>query len=103
MPIGFGIGVSHAPGMYLKSEQDWDRVWGLLSLDRGIPQPAKVSEEKGEKLQDWFRRLEAGDAELKPQYDAYDPNLLIIIGGEQNEMFDRSNVPQIMVFLGAHE
>ena len=103
MPIGFGIGVSHAPGMYLKTEQDWDRVWELLSLDRGVPQPAKVSEEKGEVLKDWFRRIDAGHAELKRQYDAYNPDVLIIIGGDQGEMFDRSNVPQLMFFLGAHE
>lgn len=103
MPIGFGIGVSHAPGMYLYTEKDWDRVWELLSLDRGIPQPAKVSEEKGEKLEDMIRRIDAGHKELKRQYDAYDPELLIIIGGDQTEMFDRSNVPQLMFFLGERE
>jgi len=89
--------------MYLKTEQDWNRVWELLSLDRGVPQPAKVLEETGEVLQDWFRRIDAGHAELKRQYDAYDPDVLIIIGGDQSEMFDRSNVPQFMFFLGEHE
>ncbi len=103
MPIGFGIGVSHAPGMYLKAESDWDRVWELLSLDRGVPQPAKVADEKGEVLQDWFRRIDAGHVELKRQFDEYGADVLIIIGGDQNETFDGSNMPQIMFFLGAHE
>ncbi len=43
------------------------------------------------------RRIEAGHAELKRQFDAYSPDVLIIIGGDQTETFDSSNVPQFMV------
>jgi 3-O-methylgallate 3,4-dioxygenase len=100
MPIGFGIGVSHAPGMYMTTQEQWDALWDRLSLSRGVPQPAKVAEEKGEILQDIVKRIGAGHAELKRQYDAYNPDVLIIIGGDQTEVFDRSNVPQFMFFLG---
>lgn len=100
MPIGLGIGVSHAPGMYMKTQEAWDGLWDRLSVARGIPQPAYVAEETGAKLQDMVRRIEASHAELKRQFDAYDPEVLIIIGGDQTEMFDRSNVPQFMFFLG---
>ena len=100
MSLGLGIGVSHAPGMYMKTEEQWDRLWHILSVDRGIPQPAAVYEEKGEHLQEMIRRIDAGHTELKRVYDEYDPEILIILGGDQVEEFDRSNVPQLMMYLG---
>ncbi|NIJ09221.1 protocatechuate 4,5-dioxygenase beta chain [Sphingomonas vulcanisoli] len=89
--------------MYLKTESDWNRAWELLSLDRGVPQPASVELEDGPKLREYISRIDAGHAELKRQFDLYDPDICIIIGGDQNEMFDRSNVPQLMFFLGERE
>lgn len=100
MPIGLGIGVSHAPGMYLKTQEEWDNLWARLSVNRNIPQPAYAALETGEKLQEMVRRIQAGHDALKKAYDDYDPDVLIIIGGDQSEMFDRSNVPQMMMFLG---
>ena len=102
MPIGFGVAASHAPGMYATTEEQWDAGWHRMSLDRGIPQPASVYAESGEYLEQMIRRIQEGQAELKRAYDAYNPEIVIIFGGDQNEMFDRSNVPQIMIYLGEH-
>ncbi len=100
MPIGLGLAVSHAPGMYATSEEQWDMLWNRLSLSRGIPQPASVAEEKGGKLLEMMDRIDAGHDKLTEVFDSYRPDLLIIIGGDQTEMFDRSNVPQFMIYLG---
>ena len=100
MPIGLGLAVSHAPGMFAKTQENWDGLWERLSTGRGIPQPAYVYEETGEKLQDMINRIDASHAKLIEEFDAYKPDLLIIIGGDQSEMFDRSNVPQFMMFTG---
>lgn len=100
MPVGLGIGVSHAPGMYVKTQQEWDDLWDRLSVGPGIPQPDYVARETGEQLQEMIARIQAGHDALKKAYDDYDPELLIIIGGDQGEVFDRSNVPQLMLFLG---
>ena len=102
MPLGLGIGVSHAPGMYMKTDDEWDALWSRLSLERGIPQPASVAQETGEHLQEMVKRISAGHTELKRVFDAYDPDILVIIGGDQVEEFDRSNVPQLMMYLGEH-
>ncbi|WP_091737406.1 hypothetical protein [Phenylobacterium immobile] len=99
MPVGLGIGVSHAPGMYLKTQEEWDNLWERLSTGRGIPQPGYVARETGEKLQEMIARIQAGHDALKKAYDEYDPEILIIIGGDQSEVFDRSNVPQLMMFM----
>lgn len=100
MPVGLGIGVSHAPGMYLKTEEEWNVLWGRLSVDRGIPQPAYAARETGDNLKEMIARIQAGHDALKKAFDDYAPDILIIIGGDQVEVFDRSNVPQMMMFLG---
>ncbi|NIJ09222.1 protocatechuate 4,5-dioxygenase beta chain [Sphingomonas vulcanisoli] len=100
MPIGLGIGLSHAPGMYLSTEQEWDVLWHKLTTARGVPQPTSVSDETGDRLKEKIHRIRAAHVEVKRLYEAYAPDVLIIIGGDQTEMFDRSNVPQFMIFLG---
>lgn len=102
MPVGFGIGVSHAPGMYTSSHEQWDALWSVLSLQANIPQPAYVALESGEQLDSIIARIKAGHDALKKAYEDYDPEIVIIIGGDQTEIFDRANVPQMMIFTGAH-
>jgi len=100
MPVGLGIGVSHAPGMYLETQEQWDFLWHRLSVDRNIPQPQRAYEEQGDELKDMVRRIQHGHKALQRVFDDYKPDILIIIGGDQTEMFDRSNVPQLMMYLG---
>jgi len=100
MPIGFGIGVSHAPGMYISAPEDWDALWHRLSLSRNIPQPESVASEQGDKLRHMVARINHGHEILAAQLRAYQPDLIVVVGGDQGEMFDSSNVPQLMIHLG---
>jgi len=101
MPIGLGLAASHAAAMFRTTEEEWDQTWDRLSLSRGIPQPAYTALERGENLADMLARIDAGHKKLTAEFDRYRPDLLIIIGGDQSEMFDRSNVPQLMIYTGA--
>jgi protocatechuate 4,5-dioxygenase beta chain len=87
--------------MYSTTEEGWDQMWDRLSLSRGIPQPAYVAEETGPKLKEMIGRIQHCHAQLIEEFDAYKPDVLIIIGGDQIEMFDRSNVPQFMIYTGS--
>ena len=102
MPLDLGIAVSHAPGMYMRTEEQWNALWDLRSLSRGVPQPKHVYDITGDKWQEYVNRIDAGHAELTRVFDEYKPEVLIIIGGDQAEMFDRSNVPQFMIYTGEH-
>lgn len=102
MPVGLGLAASHAPGTYAKSQEEMDMLWDRLSLSRGIPQPAYVAEESGEKFKDMMARIDASHKAMIKAFDEYKPDILIIIGGDQTEMFDRSNVPQFMIYTGEH-
>jgi protocatechuate 4,5-dioxygenase beta chain len=86
--------------MYAKTHEEWDELWSMLSLRANIPQPASVARETGEQLDQMIARIQAGSAALKTAFDEYDPDILIIVGGDQSEVFDRSNVPQMMMYLG---
>jgi protocatechuate 4,5-dioxygenase beta chain len=88
--------------MYMRTQEQWDNLWRRLSVDRGIPQPSYVYDEQGDKLQNMVERINAGHDKLTEVFDEYKPEILIIIGGDQTEMFDRSNVPQFMIYLGDH-
>ncbi len=48
-----------------------------------------------------MKRVDAGHNKLIEVFDEYKPDALIVIGGDQTEMFDRSNVPQFMIYTGA--
>ena len=101
MPLELGIAVSHAPGTYFARPEEWESMW-QRTLSRGQPYPARVDEESGAKLSGMMSRIEAAKREVTRVFDAYAPEILIIIGGDQGEMFDRSNVPQFMIYLGSH-
>jgi protocatechuate 4,5-dioxygenase beta chain len=47
-------------------------------------------------------RIDASHKAMIKAFDEYKPDLLIVIGGDQTEMFDRSNVPQFMIYTGEH-
>ena len=69
-------------------------------LIRDTPQPASAALETETVIEDYIRRVDAAFAELREQIRRYDPELVIVIGGDQSETFDRTNVPNLMMFLG---
>ena len=73
-------GENFAIGAGTHVQEAWDVMWDRMSISRGIPQPSYVAEESGEKLKDMIARIDAGHARLIKEFDAYNPDVLIIIG-----------------------
>jgi protocatechuate 4,5-dioxygenase beta chain len=96
MPIGLGIASSHAPPA-LRAAETWDRAWQALTA--GVPQPREAFAETPEVVAGYVDRVNANFAALRERLEAYRPDLLLFIGGDQSETFDSSNVPQIMILL----
>ncbi len=97
MPIGFGIASSHAPSLTAPAER-WEAIYERLK--RKVPQPPEAAEETAEVITDYVGRIDDSFNTLKNKLKEYGAELLIIIGGDQQEMFDRSNVPNLMVYTG---
>lgn len=97
MPIGFGIASSHAPSLLAKAER-WPAIYERIV--KNVPQPKVAERETPEVIDDYVGRVHASFGKLRAELEAYNPDLLIIIGGDQSEIFDRSNVPNLMIYTG---
>ncbi len=98
MPIGFGLGSSHASFVTMKKAEEWIEYYRFLIRD--VPQPPEAALESTEIIQSHIDRVHRAFQILAAKLAEYRPDLLIIIGGDQSEMFDDSNVPNIMIYAG---
>jgi protocatechuate 4,5-dioxygenase beta chain len=98
MPIGLGLAASHHTFTIFNTVEEWENIYRLAI--RNTPQPPEAAAETPEVIQDYIRRTRRAKQMLRDQLAAYRPDLLVIIGGDQTEMFDRSNVPNFMIYTG---
>ena len=98
MPIGLGIASSHLGALNLKTAEDFERYHKNLIKD--VPPPPEAALETPEFLEDVLSRVPKAFAVLEKKLKDYGTELLIILGGDQQEMFDRSNVPNLMIYSG---
>jgi Catalytic LigB subunit of aromatic ring-opening dioxygenase len=99
--LGFGMACSHAAGLFRPPE-----VWAqhLQRVDAGIIAQFPTAQAEAESLpvaQDLYRRVHAAYAQLRERLTAYRPDVLIMIGDDQGDMFDMSNNPAICVYTGS--
>ena len=97
MPIELGLASSHAPSLVAAAER-WPAIYQRIVRD--TPQPRVAQRETAEVIDDFVRRVDNSFGKLRQELAAYRPDLLIVIGGDQSEMFDRSNVPSFMIYTG---
>ena len=101
MPIGLGMASSHAPGMWRKPE-NWNDIWKVMppQVTEQLPYTAKLEMESLELRQERYERAHAAFAVLREQFQAYDPEVLIMIGDDQADMFGEENNPIFSVYTG---
>lgn len=97
MPVGLGLASSHAPVVVAPLDQ-WAGLYQRFTAR--VPQPPTAALETEEVRRSHFQRIREAFATLRGRIDAYRPELFIIVGGDQSEMFDPSNVPNLMLYLG---
>ena len=98
MPIGLGLASSHAPNMFIAPENWHVRYEQRI---RHASPPPEAKEETLEVLQGYAARIEKGFLELRRQLTVYQPDTLIMVSDDQNEVFDRQTcMPTMALFLG---
>jgi len=97
MPIGLGLASSHAPSLVAPLDQ-WEPLYERFT--QGVPQPPEAAAETAAVIRGYLERIGRAFATLREELASYQPDLLIIVGGDQSEMFDRSNVPNLMIYVG---
>jgi protocatechuate 4,5-dioxygenase beta chain len=65
-----------------------------------LPYTAKVERENLSIVDDYIERFHNAFAELRAQVQAYKPDVLIMIGDDQGDMFDEANNPIFSIYTG---
>ena len=97
--LNLGLAVSHAPSMFRGAEH-----WGAIHrvLTDGIPQPAEIASETAEVLRGYITRIENGFDVLRRQIETYKPDVLLVVGDDQAEVFTEANMPSFCIFTCAN-
>src|SRR5690349_18878120 len=98
MPIGLGIASSHGSPAFLQNEQEWESYYAKVL--QNAPAAPQAAGETTEVLATWAPRIQGAFDTLRKQLEDYGAELLIIVGGDQTEMFDLSHVPNLMMYIG---
>ena len=69
-------------------------------LVRDVPQPPEVAKETPEVLQDYVRRVKKGFSVLADELARARPDVVVIVGDDQTEVFSNAFVPALAVFIG---
>lgn len=103
MPIGLGLASSHAPGMYTPKDQLMASVAGVneWASSLGAILPSRFTHMTQADLEANWQRFRDAHGALRKQLEAYNPDVLIIVGGDQSEMFDNSNKANMMIYTGS--
>jgi len=96
--LGLGLAVSHAPSMFRRLEH-WPKIHHVLTA--GVPQPPELADETPALLQSYLDRIDNGFEVLRMQLAAFKPDVLLVIGDDQAEVFTAANMPSFCLFTCA--
>lgn len=97
MPLQFGLASSHAASMFVE-DKHWDSIYRQLT--QGLPQPPQAEAETPAVISGYLERCHNAFEVLEKQLTDYSPDVLIMVGDDQNEVFSPSLIPQMAVYLG---
>jgi len=96
--LGLGLAVSHAPSMF-RGVEHWPLIHQVLT--DGVPQPPEIEKESPAVLQSYMDRIDSGFEILKRQIDEFKPDVLLVVGDDQAEVFTAANMPTYALFTCA--
>jgi len=97
MPLVLGLASSHAPSMFVDAEH-WPTIH--RGLVKAVPQPPELVKETPEVLEQYVRRIRKGFATLAEELQRARPDVVVIVGDDQTEIFSNALVPALAVFIG---
>ncbi|HWL42102.1 MAG TPA: hypothetical protein VNQ73_04095 [Ilumatobacter sp.] len=98
MAVVYGACLAHAPTVFTPVEH-WSELHRVLAHD--VPQPAALVREDAEHLAAARVRLDDALAELTRGLREARPDLVVVVGDDQDEVFGAHNQPNLAIFTGA--
>ena len=78
--------------------EDWETIYKSFLPNNTMP--LEVENETPEVIRGFVDRIDHGWDFLKTKLESYAPDALVIVGGDQQEMFDERQRPQILLYAG---
>lgn len=98
--IGLGLACSHAAGMF-RPPEDWAKAASNLTTGVIERYPAAKKEfDDVEHCRMLYNRIHANFARLRQEIKAYKPDAIIMIGDDQDDVFNMSNNPTFAIYTG---
>jgi protocatechuate 4,5-dioxygenase beta chain len=99
--LELGLASSHGAGIWRRPEQ-WGENFERMPPERKnhLPYTAKLEGESPEMREDYYSRIHNAFGVLREQFQAYKPDALIMIGDDQDDMFDMVNNPTFSIYTG---
>jgi aromatic ring-opening dioxygenase LigB subunit len=94
--LEFALATPHAPVCFWGPE-----LWPALhkSQVRDLPQPPQVEEEKP-RFKEYEKRMKEAFSTIKKKVAEYDPDVMIMIGDDQGELFGKYLLPSLAIYTG---
>jgi len=96
--LGLGLAVSHAPSMF-RGVEHWPLIHRVLTGD--VPQPPEIEKETPAVLRNYIDRINLGFSVLQRELERFKPDVLLVVGDDQAEVFTEANMPSYSLFTCA--
>ena len=97
--LGLGIASSHAPAMFCPLEF-WPKVYAAIPDYMKDSQPHAAKLETPEVINAQIERIGKALGVLRGELERYAPDALVVIGDDQGDMFNDSNMPSFCIYTG---
>ena len=98
--ISMGLALSHAPAMFAPLEL-WPRIYAAIPETMRAAQPHTAALETPEVRAAHKARIDAALERMRALIADCRPDAIVVVGNDQNELFDLSNNPQLAIYTGA--
>jgi protocatechuate 4,5-dioxygenase beta chain len=97
MPVEFGLASSHAGFMFAPLDK-WPIRYDALT--RHVPQPPQAALEDEAVLREYKVRIAGAMDTLSRALEAYQPDAVVVVGDDQNELFSPGFSPSFAIYTG---
>lgn len=100
--IGLGLACSHAGGLWVPPERWQERMEPAAGVLERYPE-ARRQRDSLEACQEIYARAHACFAELRKEVEAYQPEVIVFLGDDQNDLFSFDNNPTFAIYVGEED
>lgn len=98
MGLVYGCASAHAPSLTHRTYRGWQHYYNLLSAN--VPQPPETAHEVEDVIEDYAQRSARAFGVMRHDLNAAEPDVILVVAGDQNEWFHATNLPNLLVYTG---